>query len=164
MQVVAAYLIDKSMTHALTFGVEAVSLGSGRGVVWGDFRRTSCHLLASNCLLCGSTWKIAPYRWKRPGMQGDSASLRVSSQNHPRNFQAALFYLAVLGLSACGEMIESHTAQPTIRRSNRRQGLPPESTSPPSEADLYSGYCADFLSADVSAAAVMVHGGTQKCG
>jgi hypothetical protein len=53
-------------------------------------------------------------------MQGVSASLRVSSQNCPRNFQAALFHSAVLGLSACGEMVEIYTAQRAIRRGNRR--------------------------------------------
>jgi hypothetical protein len=37
MKVGAAYLIDKSMAHALSIGVEAVSLESGRGVVWGIF-------------------------------------------------------------------------------------------------------------------------------
>jgi hypothetical protein len=125
MKVVGAYLINKGMTHALTTGVEGVSRRSGRGLVLGDFRRTSCHLPAGDARLSGNMWKIAPYRWKRPGMQGVGASLRASSQNHSCSFQAALFHPAVLGLSACGEMVvEIHTAKPAIRLGNYRQGLP----------------------------------------
>ena len=62
MKVMAAYLIDKSMIHALSIGVEAVSRRSGRRAVLGDFRRPSCSLPAGDTLLSGRMWKIAPYR------------------------------------------------------------------------------------------------------
>ena len=66
-------------------------------------------------------------------------SFRGSSQGCPRGFHPALFHPGVLRVGACGEMVEIHTAQPALRRSDYRQGPPERQLPEDAERQRFQG-------------------------